>query len=134
MNHLNILPNVTLPVTYNDDIVGQFTLTDSAKKNLAHLNTVTYKINVVNGEVVSLEAINFEGDNRLVIDIKINQAISIFQSDLDWEIKYDKIFSMGIWQLIRQSGYSFEWDDPDTTYEEDLTAYVIALEEFWRTL
>lgn len=54
----------------------------------------------------------------------------IKDSRLDWEQKYDCIFDLKIWQTIDKYGYSFGWFDPDTSYEEDVTAYVKALREF----
>ncbi len=62
----------------------------------------------------------------------IGTAERIFNSSTsDWEAKYDLIFGLDIWQKIRKAGYSFEWSDPDTTYQEDITAYVEAL-RVWR--
>jgi hypothetical protein len=60
----------------------------------------------------------------------IERAEAIFRSEADWEIKYDTIFDMFIWRKIRDVGHHFEWCDPDTSYEEDVTAYVTALSEF----
>lgn len=60
----------------------------------------------------------------------IERAERIFQSDADWEMKYDTIFGMRIWQRLGEAGYHVEWCDPDTTYEEDVTAYVNALTEY----
>lgn len=62
---------------------------------------------------------------------KINQAEEILSSSISDETKFDVIFGMNIWQSIREEGYHFEWCDPDTTYEEDVTAYVKALVQ-WR--
>jgi hypothetical protein len=62
----------------------------------------------------------------------INKAEMIYNSTADWEIKYDLIFSEDtkIWKKIRDAGFSFDWYDPDTTYEEDVTAYIYALRKF----
>ncbi len=62
-----------------------------------------------------------------VIRDLIAQAESIFNSDLDWETKYDQIFGMKIARKILDAGYSFDYYDPDTTYQEDVTAYMRAL-------
>ncbi len=60
----------------------------------------------------------------------IDEASKIFHSDTDWEVKYDAIFGMKIGQKIIAAGFSFDWYDPDTTYQEDVTAYFRALEEW----
>lgn len=60
----------------------------------------------------------------------IERAEEVFRSEADWEIKFDTIFGMYIWREIRSAGYGFEWYDPDTSYEEDVTYYVNALTEF----
>jgi len=60
----------------------------------------------------------------------IDEASEIFHSEADWEVKYDAIFAMNIWQKIREAGFGFDWYDPDTSYEEDVTAYFRALEGF----
>jgi hypothetical protein len=53
----------------------------------------------------------------------------ILGSGATWEYKYDRIFGMsrGIRGLIDELDISFSWCDPDTSYEEDVTAYVEAL-------
>lgn len=66
-----------------------------------------------------------------VISGLIAQAESIFKSNLDWETKYNQIFGMKIIRKILDAGYLFEYYDPDTTYREDVTAYMQALIE-WR--
>lgn len=52
----------------------------------------------------------------------------VYNSDLDWDVKYDLIFSerlsRKVFKLIRLDYY-----DPDTTYQEDVTAFVNALNE-----
>jgi len=64
----------------------------------------------------------------------INAAETIFRSNLSWEVAYDTIFGLKIWQAIRDAEYAFDWCDPDTTYEADVTAYCEALFEFRSTL
>lgn len=64
-----------------------------------------------------------------IVDL-IEQANKIYNSTADWEIKYDLIFDLGIWQKIREAGFSFDYYDPDTSYEEDVQAYLSALNEF----
>lgn len=60
----------------------------------------------------------------------IDEAEIVFNSTADWSIKYDAIFAMNIWKQIREAGFDFEWYDPDTSYEEDVTYYFRALKEF----
>lgn len=47
------------------------------------------------------------------------EAKEIFQSSLSWEAKYDLIFSERIRHRVR-----IDWYDPDTSYEEDVTAFM----------
>lgn len=60
----------------------------------------------------------------------IDKAEKIFESTATWEMKYDLIFGMRIAQKIRESDLSFDWYDPDTSYEEDVRYYMRALREF----
>jgi hypothetical protein len=51
----------------------------------------------------------------------------MFASSADWEMKYDLIFDYGsryIQPLIEDLGLRLEYYDPDTTYQEDVTAYM----------
>lgn len=68
-----------------------------------------------------------EQRNKLLQSISTAEAI--FQSESDWEYKFERIFGMSgdIKQLMDELGLSFDYYDPDTTYEEDVTAYVEAL-------
>lgn len=45
------------------------------------------------------------------------------------EVIYDEIFSDDISGAVKQLGLSFEYYDPDTSYEEDVQAYVRAMRE-----
>jgi hypothetical protein len=60
---------------------------------------------------------------------EIEMVERILESGATWEYKFDRIFGMskGIRALIDGLNISFSWSDPDTTYEEDVTAYVEAL-------
>lgn len=55
------------------------------------------------------------------------EAERIHDSAADWETKYDLVFSDAISGEIQQTGISVDWCDPDTSYEEDVQAYVRAL-------
>ena len=61
---------------------------------------------------------------------KIKEVETIFNSTASWEIKYDAIFAMKVHHLIREYGFTFDWYDPDTSYEEDVTSYFRSLEQF----
>lgn len=58
---------------------------------------------------------------RKTIEIRDNQ-------ELTWEEKYDLIFSEKVVAKISLTGIKVEWYDPDTTHEEDVRAYVDAVE------
>lgn len=60
---------------------------------------------------------------RLILD----EAKRIIVSTASWEIKYDLIFSEAISKRVSQL-IRLEYYDPDTSYEEDVRAYVDALE------
>ena len=51
---------------------------------------------------------------------------------LDWEDRYDMIFALRVQDPIRDLGWTFEYYDPDTTYEEDVKALVGYLTETMR--
>ena len=61
---------------------------------------------------------------RILHDEQLND------SDPDYEERFTTIFDLGekvIYPLIRQLRVNFEYYDPDTTYEEDVRAFVDAL-------
>lgn len=53
------------------------------------------------------------------------RAIKIMDSDLEWEKKYDMIFSEEISRKFQLNYY-----DPDTSYREDVMAFMYALDEY----
>lgn len=53
------------------------------------------------------------------------QANNIFTSDLQWKDKYEMIFNDDISVLVNKM-VTLEYYDPDTTYEEDVTAFMNA--------
>lgn len=70
--------------------------------------------------------LNNPDDIRLTILHKeVNQ---IFNSDLSWEVKFELIFSENIADQI-YSIIQLDYYDPDTSYEEDVRAFVNALNE-----
>jgi len=52
----------------------------------------------------------------------------IFNSNMSWELKYDLIFSEKLSQQVFEL-VDLDYYDPDTTYEEDVTAFVKALND-----
>jgi hypothetical protein len=59
-----------------------------------------------------------------------NQLDEISNSSATAEVKYDLIFQLHrekINPLLVALGISFEWYDPDTSYEEDVAAYLQAI-------
>lgn len=57
-----------------------------------------------------------------------DRAIEIFESDADWQLKYDLIFSKTISSAIKQL-WPIDYYDPDTSYQEDVTSFIAAVEE-----
>jgi hypothetical protein len=55
------------------------------------------------------------------------EAVHIYTSDVEWEEKYDKIFSD---EISKKVYHLFDWYDPDTSYEEDVTAFMIAFKNY----
>lgn len=53
------------------------------------------------------------------------RAKRIIASDLEWKDKYDMIFSEEISRKI-----SLDYYDPDTTYEEDVMAFMKAFDSY----
>ena len=60
---------------------------------------------------------------------RLDAIETVFGTDIDWETKFDLIFeehSQAVVPLLNRLGLTIEWCDPDTTYQEDVTAYVQA--------
>lgn len=60
------------------------------------------------------------------IDI-YEEAQHIVLSDIEWNVKYDRIFSDDISNKV---SHLFDWYDPDTSYEDDVTAFMIAFKNY----
>lgn len=61
--------------------------------------------------------------------VELNErAHRIVNSDLDWEQKYDMIFSEDMSRKVHLDYY-----DPDTSYEEDVCAWVDAFDSYMET-
>lgn len=66
-------------------------------------------------------------DNLYLLNKILGKANLIFDAkDLDWEEKYDLIFSDNISKRVY---HLFDWYDPDTSYEEDVTYFMNAFRE-----
>lgn len=63
---------------------------------------------------------NYEEKNKIY-----NRAKRIITSDLDWKEKYNMIFSEEI-----SHKFSLNYYGPDTSYEEDVLAFMNALDEY----
>lgn len=63
---------------------------------------------------------NYEEKKRIY-----ERAKKIIASDLEWQEKYDMIFSE---EISRK--FSLNYYDPDTSYEEDVMAFMDALDEY----
>lgn len=61
------------------------------------------------------------------------EVISIFENaNVSWEFKYTRIFTIwnkNIKPILNDLNDSLDWYDPDTSYEEDVTYFVKALQE-----
>ncbi len=65
-----------------------------------------------------------EYDNLVEIRDRIHRIIN---SDLEWVDKYDMIFSDDI-----SMKFHLDYYDPDTSYEEDVLAWVQAFESYFK--
>ena len=62
----------------------------------------------------------------------LRQVEDIIKSDTDWEMKYDLVFGhyqSEIRPLLKVTGVSLDWYDPDTTYREDAEAFAYACKD-----
>ena len=55
------------------------------------------------------------------------RAKRIIESDLEWEIKYNMIFSEDMSQKV-----DFDWFDPDMDYEDDVRVWMNGFDEHMR--
>jgi hypothetical protein len=53
------------------------------------------------------------------------EAKKIYSSNISWKAKYDLIFSDNISAKV-----SFDWHDPETSYEEDVSAFMKGFHEY----
>lgn len=78
---------------------------------------------------IKVEPTIFDEETRKSMEVHTiyKKAKRIFESDLDWDKKYDLIFSDDISKRVY---HLFDWYDPDTSYEEDVTYFMRAFEEY----
>lgn len=66
-----------------------------------------------------------------VIDRAYDKVVESECSEEAWEALYNFVFSDGISRKICEILPNFVWYDPDTTYQEDVCAFIDA---FWREM
>ena len=54
--------------------------------------------------------------------------------ELSWEDLYDIIFSKKVSKRIYKILPNFSWYDPDTTYQEDVVAFITQFKEYFKTI
>lgn len=73
------------------------------------------------------EALKLIDSPTLNVVLIYHKAKEIFESTKTWDEKYDLIFSDNISKKVY---HLFDWYDPDTTYEEDVTAFMNHFERY----
>ena len=72
------------------------------------------------------------------LDDLIEEAYMVYNSEVSWERKYRLVFSEAVSGQITKALSSLNlvlvWCDPDTSYQDDVTAYIDALEELERDI
>lgn len=54
--------------------------------------------------------------------------------ELSWEDLYDIVFSKKVSKQIYKILPNFTWYDPDTTYQEDVVAFITQFKEYFKTI
>lgn len=54
--------------------------------------------------------------------------------ELSWEDLYDIVFSEKVSKRIYKILPNFSWYDPDTTYQEDVVAFITQFKEYFKTI
>jgi hypothetical protein len=86
-------------------------------------NAIRAGYHFAKGTTEDIDESSFEFVNAIYEKAKkIHEA-----KDLEAGEKYDRIFSE---KISRKVSHLFEWSDPDTTYEEDVAAFMRAFEEY----
>ena len=79
--------------------------------------------------------INLKSDIQSIIkSISILHAIA--HSEVSWQTKFELVFTQAdsVKDAIKGIGIELEWVDPDTSYEDDLMAFIQALDEIGEEL
>ena len=58
----------------------------------------------------------------------------VYESEISWESKYDRIFSGGLCRKFKTLAPGFSYYDPDAGYEDDVYAFYSAVEEYMNNL
>ena len=65
--------------------------------------------------------------------IKYSNGVEIHDSNI-WENLYDKVFSDEIFKAICKKFPNFDWYDPDTSYYEDVKAFIEAFKNYAKNI
>lgn len=75
-----------------------------------------------------------ENSSVKLLKILANDVNTVIKSELEWEEKYDLIFSdtlsSRIYETLKNINIRFDYYDPDTSYEEDAVAFSNGLNNF----
>lgn len=63
---------------------------------------------------------------------RINRIMDL--EDASWEDKYNAIFSKELSRVFFDTFPSFDYYDPDTSYQEDVCEFVWAVNSFWKDI
>jgi len=79
--------------------------------------------------------INLKSDIQSIIQ-SISTLHYIAYSGVSWHTKFELIFAQAdsVKAAIKEIGMELEWYDPDTSYEDDLIAFMKALDEIGEEL
>lgn len=66
---------------------------------------------------------------QLIIEDAYDKVIQSPYSEESWEALYHFVFSGNISGVIQETLPNFNWYDPDTTYQEDVCAFISAFSE-----
>ena len=58
-----------------------------------------------------------------------DRAVQLRDCGSCWATKYEAVFSKDLSRKVWELDHSFDYYDPDTSYEEDVRAFVDALQE-----
>ena len=79
-------------------------------------------------ELLMIEDLYYGSKNS--IESAFNQIHLLYESELTWKDKYEKIFSGGLYRKFTEYAPGFSWYDPDADYEDDVRAFYWAVKEY----